>query len=184
MLVSRIYHYQLQQKEVNRNAADRFGKAVDSIWMKGLISKLIILNFPPYLINIIQSYLHNRTFLVQLENESPSTVVLLGLLLGFLIFNIYDLPHHPDADTYADDIAIYTTSSTMKVIVWKLQNHFSELLAYTNSWKLYNKYYENKLQCDEGYHVHQTKKISMHKGKIKIEYQYIMWKIRSNTRAS
>jgi hypothetical protein len=37
-------------------------KAFDTVWVNGLLFKLTALNFPSYLVKIISSYLHNRTF--------------------------------------------------------------------------------------------------------------------------
>lgn len=53
-----------------RNTTYRFRKSVPQIEIKSLQHKRIILNIPPYITNIIQSYLYNRTFLVQVEGEN------------------------------------------------------------------------------------------------------------------
>jgi hypothetical protein len=37
-------------------------KAFDTVWVKGLLYKLTILNFPSYLVKSLSSYLHSRTF--------------------------------------------------------------------------------------------------------------------------
>jgi hypothetical protein len=37
-------------------------KAFDAVWVDRLLFKLTVLNFPSYLVKIISSYLHNRTF--------------------------------------------------------------------------------------------------------------------------
>jgi hypothetical protein len=37
-------------------------KAFDTVWVDGLLFKLTALNFHSYLLKIISSYLHNRTF--------------------------------------------------------------------------------------------------------------------------
>ena len=42
-------------------------KAFDNVWHKGLIYKLIKLNFPPYLILLIESYLKDRKMVVEIN---------------------------------------------------------------------------------------------------------------------
>lgn len=100
-------------------------KAFDSIWTKGLIPKLIKLKFPIYLINIFQLVNYNSTVRA-VPAEVPQ-----GSLLGPKLFDIYnhDLPIYPAIIilTYADDIAIYATSS---------YNNCSKITNIQNKWKL------------------------------------------------
>jgi hypothetical protein len=58
-------------ERVNRNFDERrltgavfldVAKAFDTVWAKGLLYKLTILNFPSYLVKTLSSYLHSRTF--------------------------------------------------------------------------------------------------------------------------
>ncbi|GFU30099.1 probable RNA-directed DNA polymerase from transposon X-element [Trichonephila clavipes] len=89
-------------------------KAFDRLWHNGLISKMINLNNPPYLIHTISDYLHNRTFQVKIQATiskighiqagSPQ-----GSLLSPILYNIYtyDFPTSPLVDIclFADDAA-------------------------------------------------------------------------------
>jgi hypothetical protein len=58
-------------ERVNRNFDERrltggvflnVAKAFDAVWVKGLLYKLTVLNFPSYLVKTISSYLDSRTF--------------------------------------------------------------------------------------------------------------------------
>jgi hypothetical protein len=58
-------------ERVNRNFDERrltgavfldVAKAFDTVWVKGLLYKLTVLNFPSYLVKTISSYLDCRTF--------------------------------------------------------------------------------------------------------------------------
>ncbi|GFS97388.1 RNA-directed DNA polymerase from mobile element jockey [Trichonephila clavipes] len=120
-------------------------KAFDRVWIGGLIYKLIINNFPPALIHIINSYLTNRSYQVRVK-DSLSNVYKVNLgapqgsLLGPIIFNIYinDIPTHPQTslNIYADDTAIATTFKTHKSITKHLNNHLKLLETYFNTWKI------------------------------------------------
>jgi Reverse transcriptase (RNA-dependent DNA polymerase). len=47
-------------------------KAFDSMWIKGLLFKLTILEFPSYLVKVITSYLHSRTFVASFQAATSS----------------------------------------------------------------------------------------------------------------
>ena len=69
-------------------------KAFDTVWTHGLLFKLINLNFPTYLTHIINSYLTNRTFQVQMgeHKSNPKNIVAgtpQGAVISPLLFNIY-----------------------------------------------------------------------------------------------
>ncbi|GFT13603.1 probable RNA-directed DNA polymerase from transposon X-element [Trichonephila clavipes] len=94
-------------------------KAFDRVWISGLIYKLIIYNFPPSLIHLINSYLTNRSCQVRVkdtlsEMHNVSTGAPQGSLLGPVIFNIYinDIPTHPHTslNIFADDTVIAATT--------------------------------------------------------------------------
>ena len=69
-------------------------KAFDTVWHEGLIYKLSELNFPIYILKIVQNYLQNRTFVV-IANEVTSSVkkvnaeVPRGSILGPVLFIYY-----------------------------------------------------------------------------------------------
>lgn len=91
-------------------------KAFDKVWHEALIVKLHRAEIPPYLIELIDSYVTDRTFTVRVNNtystfRNIKAGVPQGSVLGPALFNIYmlDLPDLPKIKVaqYADDTAIY-----------------------------------------------------------------------------
>jgi retron-type reverse transcriptase len=71
----------------------------DTVWVKGLLYKLTVLNFPSYLVKIISSYLDGRTFRTSFKTAtSTSHVMRAGVAQGGIVspvlFSLYvnDIP--------------------------------------------------------------------------------------------
>ncbi|GFV05263.1 RNA-directed DNA polymerase from mobile element jockey [Trichonephila clavipes] len=120
-------------------------KAFDRVWVSGLIYKLIINNFPPALIHLINSYLVNRSFQVRVNDTLSNSFkinygVPQGSLLGPLLFNIFinDIPTHPQTSTniYADDTVTLATYKNNKTITLALNNHLKLLETFFDTWKI------------------------------------------------
>lgn len=120
-------------------------KAFDTVWHKGIIAKMIQLNFPRYLIEIIDSYLKNRHFYVSVEGaRSISKPIAAGVpqgsLLGPLLFILYtyDIPRTTNTQLvmYADDVAILATSWNANTLTNRLQMHLTMLESYYSKWKI------------------------------------------------
>lgn len=120
-------------------------KAFDTVWHNGLLYKLQKIELPRYLINIIRSYLKNRTFRVCVKNElSDEKAIAAGLpqgsILAPLLFNIYmhDIPTHKNTQIlqYADDTAIFSASAKIEILTKKLQEHLLQIDHYLDTWKL------------------------------------------------
>lgn len=120
-------------------------KAFDKVWTKGLIYKLIKLNFPANLIKLINSYLTDRQFQVKL-NDTYSDVkninsgVPQGSVLGPRLFTIFlhDLPEFQKTNTalFADDTAIYAHSHHAQVAGRQIQIHINMLEHYFTKWNI------------------------------------------------
>jgi hypothetical protein len=91
-------------------------KAYDTVWIHGLLSKLISFHFPAYLIHFLHSHLSNRSFSVAVSDEhSPYKLITTGHPQGAVLFptlfSLYtaDFPRTPHVHTamYADDTALY-----------------------------------------------------------------------------
>jgi hypothetical protein len=73
--------------------------AFDKVWHEGLIFKLIQINLPLYLVEIIHDYLVSRKFVVSINGHCSETKIIAagvpqGAVLSSILFNIFinDLP--------------------------------------------------------------------------------------------
>jgi hypothetical protein len=79
-------------------------KAFDTVWIDGLLYKPTLLNFPPYIVHTIASYLRGRTFEAPFQTatsyrRSMRAGVAQGGLISPVLFSLYinDMPspsHH------------------------------------------------------------------------------------------
>ena len=114
-------------------------KAYDTVWITGLLYKVIVLKIPKYLLFILRSYLEGRTYTVH-KNDACSTPISppaglpQGAVLSTTLFTLYiaDIPHPPDTQLalYADDIAILSQSWRPETISRRLNSAMSQLLRY------------------------------------------------------
>lgn len=126
-------------------------KAFDTVWHEGLLHKLLLLNFPIYLIKIIQSFLTNRKFQVSFKQYKSNihnipAGVPQGSCISPTLYNLFisDLPIHLNCETalFADDLAIYCSAIDPAEIIVNLQQYSDEIIKYYQSWRLklnYNK---------------------------------------------
>lgn len=119
--------------------------AFESVWHDGLIHKLVVLQLPMYLIKIIQSFLKDREFKVQVGNHlSRGRLVESGAPQGACLspdlFNVflYDIPKNYDAmlAQFADDTAVLSSSFRTSAVVNKLQKASNSLCRYFNKWRI------------------------------------------------
>jgi hypothetical protein len=120
-------------------------KAFDTVWLNGLIYKMIEYNFPTYIIKLVHSYITSRKFIVSLENilSDPhfcTAGVPQGSCLGPVLFILYisDLPRHPKTkiSIFADDTAIYCSSVNIRQATRYMQQHLDKLHEYYERWKI------------------------------------------------
>lgn len=114
-------------------------KAFDRVWHQGLIYKMIQLNFPPHIINMVSKFLTNRTFCVHIGNgKSQQYNIEFGLPQGAVLiptlYNIYthDIPKNPNTKLalFADDTAFYATSSCVKDVLKPIKQHAQQIQNY------------------------------------------------------
>ena len=121
-------------------------KGYDTVWIHGLLFKLIIFKLSMYLLFIIKAFLEGRTFTVHLnEAFSYSKATPAGLPQGAVV-NHPDYTLHlrhstgPSPNTqlalYDDDTAILAQSWSTDTIVNRLTHATSVLLRYFTKWKL------------------------------------------------
>jgi hypothetical protein len=120
-------------------------KAFDTVWHQGLLYKLISLKIPYELIILIKSYLTNRKFFVNLNNEKSKILnvnasVPQGSVLGPILFTIYisDLPVSSNIvpSIFADDTALLYSHQNIEVIKSTLMHEFTGLRDYYDRWKI------------------------------------------------
>jgi hypothetical protein len=112
-------------------------KAFDTVWAVGLLFKLTVLNFPSYLVKIISSYLHNRTFEASFQRATSTRCcmragVARGELVSPVLFSLYvnDMPvpfRHVKLALYADDKTIIATSRKPALLIKYLETYLSDL---------------------------------------------------------
>ena len=121
-------------------------KALDTVWIEGLLYKLTILKFPSYLVHVISSYLRGRTFEASfLTATSSRRVMRAGVAQGGLIspvlFSLYvnDKPipsRHVELALYADDTAIIATSRKPTLLVSYLETYLTNLQRWLMEWRI------------------------------------------------
>lgn len=120
--------------------------AFDSVWHEALLHKMVALEFPLYLVKMVESFLSNRRFVVSMgqTNSSEKTVdvgVPQGAVLSPTLFNIFlsDIPRKTSEillALFADDTAGMATSHSTKAIINKLQRFSDSLCRYFRTWRI------------------------------------------------
>jgi len=121
-------------------------KAVDTVWIDGLLYKLTLLNFPSYLVHTISTYLRGRTFEAFFQTATSSRrgmragVAQCGLISS-VIFSLYvnDMStpsHHVELALYADDTAVIATSRKPTLLVSYLESYLNDLQRWLSEWRI------------------------------------------------
>lgn len=120
-------------------------KAFDTLWHDGLIFKLDLYKFPPYLIEIMYTYINNRSFAVKVDNSISKYHIMpaglpQGSALSAVLFIIYtnDIPNTKNVhlSLYADDTAAYTSSYRTDTIHNRLNTTLTKINRYFTKWKI------------------------------------------------
>jgi hypothetical protein len=119
-------------------------RAFDRVWHDGLVQKLIKIPINPNFIQLIDSFLSNRTCSVKIQNIKSRPITLQtgvpqGSILFPLLYIVYcrDFPvtDAPRMKTrlFADDIAVWT-SQRNPVIAARV--HLNDITTWTNTWRI------------------------------------------------
>ncbi len=120
-------------------------KAFDTIWHEGLLHKLLKFNFPMVLIKIIQSFLKERHYYVQIfDSKSSSYNIPAGLPQGSalspVLYNVYTSDVHLvngcNLAQFADDTSTYYSHTDPNIVMRKLENSVKRLKVYFEKWKI------------------------------------------------
>jgi hypothetical protein len=131
-------------ERVNRNFDERrltgavflhVVKAFDTVWVKGLIYRQTVLNFPSYLVKTV-SYLDCGTFQTSFKSTTctrsvmPAGVAQGGLVTLYSSACVHDIPttsHHVELAQYADGTALIATSRDPSLLVGYLEAYLGRL---------------------------------------------------------
>ena len=121
-------------------------KALDTVWIDGLLYKLTLLKIPSYIVHTISSYLRDRTFEVSFQTTSSSrrsmrAEVDQGGLITPVLFRPYvnvilQYSHRVELAFHADGTAIISTSRKSTLLVSYLVSYLSELQRCLSEWKI------------------------------------------------
>jgi hypothetical protein len=120
-------------------------KAFDRVWHDGLVYKMIELQFPSYIIRLVNSFLRERSFFVEIAgNQSKINAIPFGVPQGAVLsptlYNIftYDIPkcENTSLALFADDTAFFTSSPRVKEIEDSLKEHAVIIENYMRRWKI------------------------------------------------
>lgn len=120
-------------------------KAFDTVWLNGLIYKMIAVGISSQIIRFLHSNLMNKIFRVFLNGEVshertvgqgvPESSILVPLLIISRVYDISKLTF-TNLGMFADDSAISTLSSHQSVAFSRMQTHLNSLFEYFNKWKI------------------------------------------------
>lgn len=123
-----------------------FQAAFDTFWHKAIIYKM---NFDKNIINLVKSYITNRSFAVKINNELSNKHKIIagapqGGILSAIFFLIYtnDFPKPTNAQThikkimFADDTIIYSTTDKLKQAQKDMNSYLQRIFNYVLCWKL------------------------------------------------
>jgi hypothetical protein len=121
-------------------------KAFDTIWINGLLYKLMLLNFPSYIVHTISSNHWGQTFEASFQTATSSRQsmwagVAQGRLISLVLFCVYvnDMPsplHHVELALYVDDTAIIAMSHKPTLLVCYLESYLNDLQQWLSEWRI------------------------------------------------
>ena len=124
-----------------------FSKAFDSIWHPAVFHKLISAGLPPCFARWTQSFLSDRRAYMVFQNHKSRLFrvrrgVSQGSVLGPVLFSLFindlpaSLPSSVSCSLYADDLAIWSSSSSVPTVVEATQGALFRLERWSEYWCL------------------------------------------------
>lgn len=135
----------MDRKRTNVLVSLDIEKAFDTIWLNGLLFKIIQKGFPPSVVRFLHAYLNNRRFRVVVNGCSSNVKYAPnglpeGSILGPILFSIYvsDIPQldFTKLQMFADDTSVLSSSLYPSVALARMQTHLNALCEYFTRWKM------------------------------------------------
>lgn len=124
-------------------------KAFDSVWLRGLMFKLIKKNLPEHLLRMVWSMIIERKMSVSISGgiESNEYILKNGLQQGAvnspILFNLYLSEilelfgiNSTEGIGFADDLVLYIKGKILNLTKEKLENIFRKICNFFSTWKL------------------------------------------------
>lgn len=136
-------------------------KAFDSVWRVGLLAKLSSLSIPTHTLNILHSFLTDRSFFIQIQGSKSNLCecnsgVPQGSILGPHLYNIFinDFPHQIAGNNllstgllYADDTIVYSSHESPIVALRFLEKHLNKINLFYKTWGIKLNVPKSELIC-------------------------------------
>jgi len=117
--------------------------AFDSVWHDGLRRKLYAHGLPVRLVRWVSDFLRHRVGIVEIDGKQSRKFgmragVPQGSPLSPILFTLYtaDIPSGNKLASFADDIAVWETSSRVGTAKNRVQHVLDEIVSWCSSWRL------------------------------------------------
>ena len=145
MRVTRNIKSHLDNKRTTGLLSLDLQSAFDKVWHEALLHKMLVYNFPIYIIKLTKSYLEDRFFRVKIgscysTSRSIPAGVPQGAVLSPILFNIFvsDMPTCNDVNVaqFADDTLLSVSSHRTSAVINSLSKFGSSLSRYFMKWRI------------------------------------------------
>ena len=144
-----------------------FSRAFDSVWHPALFHKLLAFGLPPCFVRWTQSFLSDRRARVTLRGTTSGSFrirrgVPQGSVLGPVLFNLFindlssSLPPNVRFSLYADDLAVWASSTSLTSATAIVQAALQRLEAWSLQWQLLL----NPAKCEVSFFSTDTREAS------------------------
>ena len=117
--------------------------AFDTVWVEGLMWKLIQKGIKGNMIQWVYHYFKDRKAIVRVEGAYSDTVRVTagtpqGAVLSPLLFNLMmsDMPEQERVEihVYADDITVTSCGSNLRIVKRQVQTYLKEFMKWADTW--------------------------------------------------
>jgi len=157
-----------------------FSRAFDTLWIDGLLLKMLNFNIKGKILNWIKNYLSNRINKVKIgqhfsldfisENGTPQGSSLSPLLFLIMVNDFPKLSQYTSDAFFADDCTIWRSGKNISHIVYHLQQDLDSISAWCKKWGF-------RMNTDKTMGiVFSKKKLDISSIKLQIDKKWIIFK--------